>query len=410
MKLRPDLLDPNSPPELEIVQLTEDPAVPACHVYMEAQVFTPDSKRFVLHESAHPHGSDARDPRHRYLLCDLDDACRLSPLTHETGATAPCVDPEGVWLYYFVNETHASAPRLLLKQVRLDGGERATIAVLEDRLPGAPAPVSSVYPLSTISADGHRIATAIGMGPDTSALAVFALDTGEVSLPLVGPSREWSNMHPQYSRCPTAPDSADILVQHRHGIEEHPPRGHRLEIVDIHAVRDDGADFRSMPWGRDGIEYAQGHQCWRGRSPWALSTTVTRAPTPSDPEHAECRLIEARPATDTEHRGRQCPGAVRNEISRALPNPQLYHFGTDRAGNSLIVDYWHPDGRTLLYHAQLGAAGQAPGVFTFLGDTHAARTRKTHVHPFLSPDGRTGFFNSDESGLLQAYRVRDLRR
>ena len=32
--------------------------------------------------------------------------------------------------------------------------------------------------------------------------------------------------------------------------------------------------------------------------------------------------------------------------------------------------------------------------------------KDTHIHPFLSPDGRSGFFNSDESGLLQAYMVR----
>ncbi len=28
------------------------------------------------------------------------------------------------------------------------------------------------------------------------------------------------------------------------------------------------------------------------------------------------------------------------------------------------------------------------------------------IHPFLSPDGQSGFFNSDESGILQAYMVR----
>ncbi len=34
--------------------------------------------------------------------------------------------------------------------------------------------------------------------------------------------------------------------------------------------------------------------------------------------------------------------------------------------------------------------------------------KDTHIHPFLSPDGTMGFFNSDESGLLQAYMVRGL--
>ena len=32
--------------------------------------------------------------------------------------------------------------------------------------------------------------------------------------------------------------------------------------------------------------------------------------------------------------------------------------------------------------------------------------KDTHIHPFLSPDGVSGFFNSDESGVLQAYMVR----
>ncbi len=31
-----------------------------------------------------------------------------------------------------------------------------------------------------------------------------------------------------------------------------------------------------------------------------------------------------------------------------------------------------------------------------------------HIHPFLSPDGTMAFFNSDESGLLQAYMIRGL--
>src|SRR5207247_2593510 len=45
---RPDLLGKDSPAGLEVIQLTTEPDVPGTHVYMEAQVFTPDSKRFVL--------------------------------------------------------------------------------------------------------------------------------------------------------------------------------------------------------------------------------------------------------------------------------------------------------------------------------------------------------------------------
>lgn len=35
---------------------------------------------------------------------------------------------------------------------------------------------------------------------------------------------------------------------------------------------------------------------------------------------------------------------------------------------------------------------------------------EAHIHPFLSPDGRCGFFNSDETGILQAYMIRGLDR
>ena len=31
---------------------------------------------------------------------------------------------------------------------------------------------------------------------------------------------------------------------------------------------------------------------------------------------------------------------------------------------------------------------------------------EAHIHPFLSPDGKLAFFNSDKSGVLQAYMVR----
>jgi hypothetical protein len=104
-KLRPDLLDENSPPGIEVVQLTCEREVPSSHVYMEAQVFTLDSQRLVLHRSASAHGSSQHDPEHRYLLCDLADDCSLSPLTDEVGATGPSVSPDENYLYYFVNAT-----------------------------------------------------------------------------------------------------------------------------------------------------------------------------------------------------------------------------------------------------------------------------------------------------------------
>ena len=120
MRCRPDLLDENSPAGIEVIQLTAEEDVPASHLYMEAQVFTPDSKRFLLHRSAHAHGSDKNDPQHRYLVCDIENGCALEPITFERGATAPSVSPDGSWVYYFVDETEPGGGRLTLKRVGID--------------------------------------------------------------------------------------------------------------------------------------------------------------------------------------------------------------------------------------------------------------------------------------------------
>ena len=219
MKIRPDLLDENSPKGIGVIQLTAEPDVPSSHLYMEAQVFTPDSKRFVLHRSATAHGSDKNDPKHRYMRCDIEDDCSLHPLTEELGATGASVSPDGKYMYYFVNETEIGGGRLILKRVNLDGTDRRTIAVVDSALPGTDFRPSRIYPLSTISSDGKRIAISgfLGDGKIDGApwgLMVFDIEKATVRLILHGPT--WCNVHPQYSRSTDPEESHDILVQENH--------------------------------------------------------------------------------------------------------------------------------------------------------------------------------------------------
>ena len=157
-KLRPDLLSEKSPPGLEVYQLTTEPDVPSSHLYMEAQVFSPDSRRFILHRSATAHGGSQRDPKHQYLLCDLDDNMSLTPLTEETGVTGASMSPDGQWVYYFFNETRLNGGRLALRRVRPDGTGREEIMALDGPVPGTKYRFCQPYPLSTISSDGKRIA------------------------------------------------------------------------------------------------------------------------------------------------------------------------------------------------------------------------------------------------------------
>ena len=46
MKFRPDLVPSAEGDNLEVIQLTDE-SIPSSHIYMEAQIFTPDSRRLV---------------------------------------------------------------------------------------------------------------------------------------------------------------------------------------------------------------------------------------------------------------------------------------------------------------------------------------------------------------------------
>ncbi|MFH1266253.1 MAG: hypothetical protein ABIK89_11045, partial [Planctomycetota bacterium] len=317
-KLRADLLDQDSPAGLEVAQLTSDPDVPASHLYMEAQVFTMDSKHLVLHRSATAHGGSKSDPLHQYLRCDLDDDCSLHPLTDELGVTAASVSPDGSYVYYFVDETEPGGGRLSLNRVNLDGTGRETILVVDGPLPETSFRPSRIYPLSTISSDGKRLALSAFLGDGQTADAPFGLmvfDLVKVAVQLVIHGQTWCNMHPQYCRSLDAESSHDVLIQENHE-NTADASGKITKLVgglgaDIHVLRDDGTNFRNMPWGRDGNEFCQGHQCWRGRSTWAITSTGTRKP-------PEAQLIEGGAAPHAGHVGIKTPGAVRNDLSRSF--------------------------------------------------------------------------------------------
>ncbi|MHB1355498.1 MAG: TolB family protein [Anaerolineae bacterium] len=408
MRTRPDLLDESSPDGLEVVQLTHEEGMPGGHIYMEAQIFTPDSRRLILQRSGFAHGSDRKDPNHQFLLCDLDDRCRLAPLTHEIGATSPSISPDGMLVYYFVDETSPAGGKLTLKSVKIDGTERRTLMVVDRPLPAMPGYLSEIYPLSTISSDGQRLATAAFLGDGRTenapfGLLVFDLHRATVKVILTGST--WCNLHPQYCRSQDATAVHDILIQENHGCA-YSPRGDITTLVsglgaDIHVIRDDGTGLRDLPFGRDVHEACQGHQCWRGDGTWVISSTMVDAP-------SQQQLVEGRAAPHIGHVGLNTPGAVRNVISRSITEQHFWHFGTDRAGKRLVSDAGSFGVDQAIYVAELQGVGEAAVSWRYLLTPHSHSELGVHLHPFLSPDGRCAFFNSDESGLPQAYMLAGL--
>ncbi|HWL51938.1 MAG TPA: hypothetical protein VNQ90_05860 [Chthoniobacteraceae bacterium] len=420
LRYRPDLLDAASPEGLEIWQITANPALPACHISMEAQVFSPDSRFFILHEGIGVQSCDHRHPDHRLLLCDAETG-GLTPVSDERGVTAFSVSPDGRFLYYFVDESEPGAGRLLLRRRNLDGSAPETVSVLDAAIPGTPFRASRPNPLSTISTDGRRLAVGCFLGDGNHhggpyGLLVFELETGEARLILHGPA--WRNIHAQYSRSEDPVERHDLLVQENHGglnlpdgsLQRRPPgRG-----ADLHVVRDDGQHWRNIPWGRVEGEWVVGHQCWRGRSGVVIGSIVAGTWEQLREMRSELRVVESRPAPHWGHEGAATAGGGRNRVCREFAQPHFNHIASSLSGTRLVADYrpcWNPEvaDRDAIYlfdlgEPETGAARKIRPLFS----PRSSWKPSAHVHPFFSPDGRTLLFNSDESGQTQAYLVRNL--
>jgi len=406
MKPRQDLLDADSPKGLEVFQLTQG-ELSGAHLYMEAQIFTLDSKRFLLHRSATAHGGGRSDPKHQYFVCDLEDGGLLEPIIPEMGGVAPSVSPDGRFVYYFIDETKPGVGRFLLKRVNIDGGGRQTVLTVDGPLPGTDFRASRLYPISTISSDGKRLAISAFLGDGKTddadfGLMVFDLERATVRLVLHGPT--WCNMHSQYSRSTDGDAAHDILIQENHGcVIDASGAIKKLtggEGADIHVIRDDGTNFRNMPWGRDGNEFCQGHQCWRGRTDWAITSTGTRSP-------RGAFLIEGKAAPHAGHVGLKTPGGLRNDLTRDLKEAKFSHFAGDALGKHFVSDAGPFDKGGRILAAEFGEPGRdALGGWRYLLNPRSTCKKESHIHPFLSPDGTMAFFNSDESGVLHAYMMR----
>ncbi len=423
MKNRNDLLDVRSAKGIDVFQMTTRTDFPSTHVYMEAQVFTPDSKRMVLHESCHAHGSDKDDAKHRYLLADLENpGAGLAPLTDELGPTAPSVSPDGKWLYYLVDRTEFNGGTLELKRVKLDGSARESIIKWDRPIEGVDKRISKLYPLSTISSDGQRFAFAGHFGDGTKANADFGLvvvDLKTLASRVIIKGPERFNLHPQYSRSLDPVKSHWLLIQENHGgttrADASCDKGVGGLGADIQVINDDGTGFVDTAFGRSEYEQCQGHQCWRGRGDTILSTVGRfdhRMPMGADlqPGPFQEWVIEGTIGTSDKDLGLLTPGGRRKLLHEGFPGgpPRFFHFATDISGNRMVIDYNPDPERGMdLYVADLGEplAGPVKKWHRILDTRTRFWKDKGHPHPFLSPDGKTMFFNSSESGIMQAYMV-----
>ncbi len=184
--------------------------------------------------------------------------------------------------------------------------------------------------------------------------------------------------------------------------------------VDAHVVRDDGTNWRNLPWGRDGKESLIGHQIWRGNTRAGVTVTLENPDTSYGWAAGTRQDVVAGwpvPATRDAHTGRLTRGAsrARVELSKGFPTARFCHLGTDATGLRLALDTFPIfDGERAGMQVYFASARneQSPARFTYLLNSRNTFTGKSlHAHPILSPDGTMLLFNSAVSGTRQLYLV-----
>lgn len=407
-RARPDMLDSLSPEGLEVVQITTNPYVRSHNVYTEIRVFTPDSRRFVF----------IRDGN--YWVCDIEDGFSLRQVTDERGAMSPSMSPDGKYLYYLVNQTSVTGGSLLLKRLSMEDYSRQTLLRHEGPVPGTPYRPNGPFTLSSISSDGKRLCVAafVGDGETYNApfgLLIFDLVNPSVRLAFVG--HEFHNFHPQYCLSEDPELSRDIMAQQNHG-DSLLPNGRSVRSVsgregDLHVIRDNADYFRSIPVGRDSVQFIQGHEQWLGQTGLVLSAMSIR----SGPRAGDRPVFLAAPVPvdeKTAHLGAEIPGSSYVDITRNIPNPDFWHFGSDITGRYIVSDTWlrkenedEDESRPLvrLVLGTLSRDEEPELVVRHLLNTGSSGRNPAHPHPFFSPDARRVFFNSDIDGSVQVFMV-----
>lgn len=345
---RPDLLDERSPAGLRVLQLTSDDRVASGHVYMEAPVFTPDSRRFVYHRMWIDEPTrETRFWRREFWLCDLEDNFALRQLTTDHDATAPAVSPDGRWLYYFLNQRRPASRRgIRLQRVDLDTGRDETLLVLDRPLDGHAGPPSLLYPLGTIRSDGQAVACGAFLGDGVSAprWGVLVCDLTRQQARVVMDSDHLINPHMQYCRSTDPTLRHDLLIQENLGVTCRPD-GERIEVASgcrLYVLRDDGTNLRVLPCGDPPHEMVHGHQEWRGQGATVIVGVDHRYP--ERPHTRPC--IEAAPLPVQDRSAAapsQLPGAAerRHDITRALPGVAFGHTAFDPTGTRFVGDWRH---------------------------------------------------------------------
>lgn len=400
MKECKEFVDRRSPKGMRVWQPVIDPKG-AELIYPDVPCFLADGRSFVFKSSAGP------------AICYLDEKNRVRKLFRDKKPRPFAVTFDGRYVYYTEHETERSGKLTLLRK-DLKTFRSEVLFRASGTFPGSKLPVSQYSHIQTVSSDNRRVATTccfIGdrRKPDTPlGILVIDLDSGQTRIAVQ--DTDLKNPHVQYCRATETEASHDLMIQMNHTLAPAPG----ALGTDAHVVRDDGENWRNLPWGRDGRESLIGHQIWRGWTRAGVSVMLENCDTSygwADGTRQDVVAGLPVPAARDTHTGSRTRGAqkARVELSKDFPKARFCHLCTDRSGLKFALDTFPIfDGERAGMQVFFASAKdeQSPLKFTYLLNSHNTFTGKSlHAHPILSPDGTMLMFNSAISGTTQFYLV-----
>ncbi len=412
MKDCPAMLDRRSPPGARVVCLTDDRS---SLIYPDQPSFVLGGRGLVFYGAQGP------------LLCDLDHDFATRPLFPDQLARSVHVSLDGRYVYY-TEHGEANKDRLVLRRLDIATDRTETLFVAEGNLPGTTINAGGIS-FQTFSLDNRRAATTVWCGdgktPDAP-FGILVLDWEKSEVRIAVEHRDFFNSHLQYCPCPEGDAAHDLLIQMNHGGKSDEKGTVTLYLgppsdggADVHAVRDDGSNFRDLPFGRDGRESCIGHQVWRGHTRAAATVVLENQDRSYGwADGTTQQVVAGYPVPGTlagEHIGRRHRGAKRVVLSRGFRRPRFCHLSCDATGLKFVLDTFpirNGERTGMLVYVGSATREDEPLRFRYVLNSGnlfnsgaTPQTRSPHAHPIMSPSGRELFFNSDLGGLHQAYAV-----
>ena len=391
------------------------------YLYMETPVFSGDGNRFVFRQPAKDYHKNLNTVGRNtsadaYWMCDIADNYACVKICDEPGVKGGSMDYKGEYFYYVSDD--ADNDRIVFLRLNIQTLKKDTISVIDTPPAGCVAVPSRVYPIAAVRRDGKKYCTGAYLADsryENGPWGVLVFDTGGGGLDIILEGEDFCNPHPQYAK--NADIQNDLLIQHNHGSFINKDYAFAPLVsgfgADIHVIRDDGADMRTLPWGRDGNERCQGHQAWRGELKSAVTSTSTDTGRPGEP--ARYTLIESEPVRCEEnlrHKGLRVQGGRRRELSAGIENPGFVHFAFSLDGQKFVSDFVRRDlkhddpDNVRIVIARIRDNEPAP----MRGMTEIVKTltvwdgaQMSHPHPFLSPDCKKVLFNAYVGGRPQIH-------